>query len=144
MDHDEYNRIKKVAKRKVAQAKAEKYKAMYDRLETKEGEKEVYRLAKERARKRNDIERVKCVKNESGDVLVDDEEIRKRWGRYFSELMNERNAEVVTDTGCAVGGEEKLEVQEVMYEEVEKALKKMKNGKAVGADKIPIEVWKVF
>ena len=61
VDFEEYKRAKDLAKRKVAQAKAENFKALYDRLKTKEGEKEVYRLAKCRARKSRDVDRVKCV-----------------------------------------------------------------------------------
>ena len=143
-DWDEYNKAKKDAKRKVAQAKSEKYKSMYDRLETKEGEKEVYRLAKDRASKRRDIEKVKCMKNESGEVLVEDEDIRKRWGKYFSEVMNEGSEEEDRIIGDREDVPKDEDIQEIRYEEVENALKKMKDGKAVGADEIPIEVWKVL
>ena len=115
---------------------------MYDRLETREGAKDVYRLAKDRARRKRDIERVKCVKDEGGRVLVEDENIRDRWGRYFSELMNEGSC-----------GEEVIEVEElahvgeaegIAWVEVDKALRRTKSGKAVGPDGIPIEVWKLL
>ena len=143
-DLDDYNNAKKAAKRKVAQAKSVKYKDMYDRLETREGEKEVYRLAKARARKRQDIERVKCVKSDRGEVLVEDGEITKRWGQYFSEIMNGDSVEVDLDNGGLSGEDGSEQVQEILCVEVEKALRKMKMGKAVGADEIPIEIWRML
>ena len=36
----------------------------------------------------------------------------------------------------------KLEVEKIIKEEVRENMKRMKNGKAVGPDDIPVEVWK--
>jgi len=38
---------------------------------------------------------VRCIKNENGKVLFEDVEIKERWQRYFSKLLN---GEVVEDS----------------------------------------------
>ena len=67
-----------------------------------------------------------------------DDDIRERWGQYFSWMMNEENPRVET--------EEKEPNQgltaPINEAETERVLKGMKSGKAVGSDEIPAEVWK--
>jgi len=72
-------------------------------------------------------------------VLVGNAEILKRWQEYFTELMNEENPRDSRETIQEVVEEETGEITET---EVERSLKKMKNGKAVGPDNLPAEVWK--
>jgi hypothetical protein len=43
----------------------ERYDGLYQRLGTKEGEKDIYRMAKSRERKTRDIIQVKCIKDET-------------------------------------------------------------------------------
>ena len=72
-------------------------------------------------------------------VMVNSEAVLKRWKEYFEKLMNKENnrdpraeeAEVVSK-----------EVNCVSREEVKNALRRMKKGKAVGPDELPVEVWK--
>lgn len=143
-DCEKYEKAKKIAKRVVAKAKSDSFKAMYNRLETREGERDIYKLAKERAVKKRDIVRVKCIKGENGEVIVDDTEIRKRWGKYFNTVMNDGVSETVSERGDSLVFEVEEQVQEITCDEVEKVLKKMKRGKAVGPDDIPVEVWKLM
>ena len=84
-----YKEAKKASKRAVAIAKGKKYDHMYERLGTKEGEKEIYKLAASRSRKQKDVADVKCVRDENGEVLAKDNEVQDRWRRYFADLMNE-------------------------------------------------------
>ena len=56
---------------------------------TREGEKEVYKIAKSRAQSQRDVGNAKCVKDEKREVLVRDDEIQSRWRRYFEGLLNE-------------------------------------------------------
>ena len=97
-------------------------------------------MARQRERLKRDVEVVKC--NEGGRVLVEDEEVRKRWESYFCKLMNEGVEEGADDDRVAMMGLEG-EVGQVTVGEVVKVLKKMKNGKAVGPNGIPVEVWKL-
>ena len=71
--------------------------------------------------------------------MVNSEAVLKRSKKYFEKLMNEENnrdprteeAEVVNkEINCA------------SREEVKNALRRMKKGKAVGQDELPVEVWK--
>ena len=66
-----------------------------------------------------------------------DEDIRERWGQYFS-LMNEENPRVETEEREPNQGL----TAPINEAETERALKGMQSGKAVGSDDIPAEVWK--
>ena len=67
-----------------------------------------------------------------------DEDIRERWGQYFSWLMNEENPREETEEREPNQGL----TAPINEAEAERALKGMKSGKAVGSDEIPAEVWK--
>ena len=67
------------------------YDDLYARLETKEGEKKLYRLAGQRDRVEKDVQHVKVIKDENGNVMVNSEAVLKRWKEYFEKLMNEEN-----------------------------------------------------
>ena len=79
------------AKRAVAQAKARAREDMYDKLETREGEKSIFALAREREKSTKNFTHIKQVKNKEGRVPVDDSEIKDRWKEYFKTLLNEEN-----------------------------------------------------
>ena len=64
---------------------------LYARLETKESEKELYRLARQRDRAGKDVQHVRVIKDENGNVMVNSEAVLKRWKEYFEKLMNEEN-----------------------------------------------------
>ena len=110
---------------------------LYARLETKEGEKELYRLARQRDRAGKDVQHVRVINDENGNVMVNSEAVLKRWKEYFEKLMNEENnREPRTEEPEVV----KEEVNCVSREEVKNALRRMKKGKAVGPDELPVEV----
>ena len=95
-------------------AKGRAYEELYARLETKEGEKKLYRLARQRDRARKDVQHVRVIKDENGNVMVNSEAVLKRWKEYFEKLMNEENdrelrteeAEVVNEEVNCVSREE--------------------------------------
>jgi hypothetical protein len=53
---------KKTVKQAVSEARGQMY-GLYQRLGTKEREKDIYRMAKSRERKARDIIQVKCIKD---------------------------------------------------------------------------------
>ena len=120
-------------------AKGRVYDDLYARLETKEGEKELYRLARQRDRAGKDVQHVRVIKDENGNVMVNSEAMLKRWKEYFEKLMNEENNREPRTEEAEVVNEE---VNCVSREEVKNALRRMKKGKAVGPDELPVEVWK--
>uniref|UniRef100_A0AAQ6IRJ4 Reverse transcriptase domain-containing protein n=1 Tax=Anabas testudineus TaxID=64144 RepID=A0AAQ6IRJ4_ANATE len=149
----EYKEAQRRVKREVAKAKQKAYNELYDRLDTKEGEKDLYRLARQRDRDGKDVQQVRVIKDRDGKVLTTQESVQKRWKEYFEELMNEENdrerreedVDVVEQEIEVIGKDEVRKALKRMKsgkDEVRKALKRMKSGKAVGPDDIPVEVWK--
>ncbi|CAL5326839.1 unnamed protein product [Camellia sinensis] len=139
-----YRLANKEVKKVVREIKLKVYDDLYTRLDSKEGEKRVYKLAKIRERKTRDFNQVKCIKSEDSKVLVKDDEIKERWKNYFEKLLNEEH-------GSTTIGEEIISntinqdyrfYRRIRNFEVEIALKKMKSNKALGPDDIPIEAWK--
>lgn len=55
----------------------------------KEGECDIYRMAKRRQSKPNDIGLVKCIKDKHNNILVHDENTNDRWSEHFYKLFNE-------------------------------------------------------
>ena len=120
-------------------AEGRAYDNLYTRLETKEGEKELYRLARQRDRAGKNVQHVRVIEDKNGNVLVNSEAVLKRWKEYFEKLMNEENnRDPRTEEAEAVNEE----VNCVSREEVKNALRRMKKGNAVGPDELPVEVWK--
>ena len=124
-------------KRRVRQKKAvvmvegHAYDNLYEKLKTK-GEKKLYRY-----RVGKDVQHVRVIKDKNGNVMVNLEAVLKRWKEYFEKLMNKENnrdprtEEMVNE-----------EVNCISREEVKNALRRMKKGKAVGPDELPVEFWK--
>ena len=61
---------KKEAKKAVAKAQQQEKKKFGERLDTKEGQRSVFRIAKQMAGERKDIVDMKCLKNEKGEILI--------------------------------------------------------------------------
>ncbi|KAD1514663.1 hypothetical protein E3N88_42703 [Mikania micrantha] len=137
-----YKEAKREAKKTVAEAKDKAYREMYKRLETKEGEHAMFKIAKARERKRQDIGVVRFIKGEDGRVLVKEQDIKERWQAYFNELFNNRgNMEGSEDPTNRETKRNNCYCRRITKEEVQRALTKMGKAKAVGPDNIPIEVW---
>ncbi|KAK3560236.1 hypothetical protein QTP86_002180 [Hemibagrus guttatus] len=138
-NRQEYKELQRRVKREVSKAKQKAYDELYTRLDTREGEKDLYRLARQRDRDGKDVQQVRVIKDRDGRVLTSEECVQRRWKEYFEELMNEEN-----EREKRVEGVNSVEqkVDKIRKDEVRKALKRMKSGKAVGPDDIPVEVWK--
>ncbi|KAK3525786.1 hypothetical protein QTP70_007548 [Hemibagrus guttatus] len=138
-NRQEYKELQRKVNREVSKAKQKAYDELYTRLDTREGEKDFYRLARQRDRDGKDVQQVRVIKDKDGRVLTSEESVQRRWKEYFEELMNEEN-----EREKRVEGVNSVEqkVDKIRKDEVRKALKRMKSGKAVGPDDIPVEVWK--
>jgi hypothetical protein len=73
-----YKVAKKIAKQAVSEARGRMYDGLYQRLSTKEGEKDIYRMTKSRERKMRDIIQIKCIKDETERLLTKNEDIKNR------------------------------------------------------------------
>ncbi len=87
----------------------------------------MFKIAKQMKEERKDVIGARYVKDEHGNIKVEEADIMERWKRYFCELLNEENQYELEDhlkfEGPKMG---------VTVEEVEEALRKMKRGKAPG------------
>ena len=140
--YEKYKVAKKIAKRIISDSKARVHNDVYEKLKTREGEKELYKIAKLRDRKGKDLNGVRCIKSDSGTVLVKNEEIKNRWRDYFDKLFN---AEAASEAGDNIIPMEEINrdyKRMICLYEVREALRKLKRNKAAGPNGIPIEIWK--
>ncbi|KAK3518215.1 hypothetical protein QTP70_033908 [Hemibagrus guttatus] len=137
-NRQEYKELQRRVKREVSKAKQKAYDELYTRLDTREGEKDLYRLARERDRDGKDVQQVRVIKDRDGSVLTSEESVQRRWKEYFEKLIEENEREKRVEGVNSV----EQKVDKIRKDEVRKALKRMKSGKAVGPDDIPVEVWK--
>ncbi|AQK94588.1 Nuclear pore complex protein NUP205 [Zea mays] len=137
---EKYRIAKKSAKRAVSRARGQAYDDLYQRLNTKQGEKDIYRMAKIRERKTRDVNQVKCIKDEANQLLVKNEEMKNRWKEYFNKLFNGGNESSTIELDEPFDDNNRGFVRRIQEYEVKEALKRMKVGKAMGPDGIPIEL----
>ena len=69
----------------VVKAKQMEYD-LYSRLDSKEGETDLYRLVRQRDRDGKDVQQTRVIKDRDGNLLTDG-----RWKEYFEELIDEEN-----------------------------------------------------
>ena len=81
---------------------------------------------------------MKCLKNESGEVLVEADAVKERWREYMERLLNIEN-----DWDGVLEGDKVEGLCELINEkEVEEAIKVMKAGKAGGPSEVVGEMLK--
>jgi hypothetical protein len=97
-------------------------------------------MAKSRERKTRDIIQVKCIKDVIERLLAKDEDIKNRWREYFDKLFNEDSRSSSIELDISSDDLNKQFVHKIQESEVKDALKRMKGGKAMGPNGIPIEV----
>ncbi|KAK6756136.1 hypothetical protein RB195_014491 [Necator americanus] len=139
-DRDAYLAAKREAKKAVSKAKSDRYKAVYDMLDTREGERAVDHLVRARHRSTLDMEHTKIVKGADGAVLRRSGQILERWREYYNHLCNEEFCHPPIPTVPSVEGP----VLPITAVEVSAALAKMKSNKATGPDDIPADIWKLL
>ncbi|GKC74470.1 cleavage/polyadenylation specificity factor, 25kDa subunit, partial [Tanacetum coccineum] len=78
--HERYKEAKTLAKKVVAQAKEKEYEELYKKLDSKEGANDIFKISKARERRRRDLGDICFIKDEEGQTITDEEDIKKRWG----------------------------------------------------------------
>ncbi|KAK3541695.1 hypothetical protein QTP86_001109 [Hemibagrus guttatus] len=78
-NRQEYKELQRRVKREVSKAKQKAYDELYTRLDTREGEKDLYRLARQRDRDGKDVQQVRVIKDRDGRVLTSEESVQRRW-----------------------------------------------------------------
>jgi hypothetical protein len=138
---ERYKVAKKTTKQAVSEARGQIYDRLYQRLGTNEGEKHIYRMAKSRERKARNIIQVKCIKDTTKRLLTKDEDIKNRWRKYFNKLFNEDSEISSIELDISSYDLNRQFMCRIQESEVKYALKKMKGGKTMSPNGIPIEVW---
>ena len=115
-----------IAASSVAKGKA--YDDLYQRLGTKEWEKDIYRMARIRERKTRDINQIKCIKDGTDRLLVKDDEIKGRWREYFDKLFNGENEGTTFELDDSFDDINRRFVRRFQEAEIGDALKRMKGG----------------
>ena len=126
--HCAYKEANKAAKRVVAMAKEEAFEELYTKLNTKDGAKIIYKLAKSRDIRSRDISDIAYVKDEYGSILTETGKIKERWKQHFDQLFNAENPREQLDELPTTEGP----VECFSSDEVKKQMAKMGKGKAAG------------
>ena len=100
-----------------------------EQLEKQYKSREMHSKVKELTSKNTKKKASGCIKDKNGNILFDQEEIAARWVEYITELYEDHREEMpqFEVTGGA----------SIMKEEIQKALKSMKGGKATVTDDLP-------
>ena len=123
--------MRREAKKEVAKAKNNTYDELYEELDYKDGERTLYRLARQRHQAGKDVQQVRMMKHKDGKVTTDEESVLIIWKEYYKGLMNEENEREGREND---GERVNLEVEKISKEELRESTKRMNNGKAVGPD----------
>jgi hypothetical protein len=125
-----YQVAKCEAKRAVYKAQEEERKKFGEMLDEEDGKGNIFRVAKQIVRSNKDVVGSGCVKDGNGKIVVDDQKILEVWKAHYDKISNEEfmwNKESIGGVGAVNGPCEKLS-----YDEVNKAIQKMKGHKASG------------
>ena len=88
----------------------------------------MFRIAKAMERAIKELGSVAIVQDRDGNIVTEDEQIKKRWGENLDQLLNEENPRGILEL-CDEAESPEMEIERA---EVEKTLKRMKAGKAWG------------
>ena len=110
---------------------------LYDELETPEGERKIFTIAKARYKATKHFNHIKHIKKEHGVVLRDLYIIIGRWKGHSDKLLNECNP--MSFVGQRVPREGLP--QGISRNEVKVAISRMKKGNTTIMGGIPEEVW---
>ena len=79
----EYKEMRREAKKEVAKANNKAYDELCEVWDTKEGEKTLYGLARQRHQARKDVQQVRMMQDKDGKVMTDDESVLSIWKTYY-------------------------------------------------------------
>jgi hypothetical protein len=126
-DKRDYKEKSKLTKREVSRSKRMAWERWSSDLSNREQQNEMFKIAKQMKKERKDVLGAKYVKDDRGEIKVQEKEILERWATYFGELLNEENQHNIEETEGIEGP-----IEDITKEEVERALGEMKMGKAPG------------
>ena len=75
--------------RSVALAQEKTRQELLNELESTAGKMNVYMVAKQMAKSRQDVVGENCVKDANGKVMVENDQVKEEWRKYMEKLLNE-------------------------------------------------------
>ncbi|XP_046976348.1 uncharacterized protein LOC124542444 [Vanessa cardui] len=125
-DRETYKTEKKNTKKVIAVEQANSQKNLYKTLCSKEGQKHIHKLARQRCRSTKDPATCKSIKSSNGDLLYKDRDIITAWFQYYKQLLNPNpTATKLPDMNKNLGL-----IPPIHPNEVKMALQKMSNKKS--------------
>nr|GEV26674.1 hypothetical protein [Tanacetum cinerariifolium] len=88
---ERYKLAKREAKKVIAHAKEKAYESLYKKLDSKEGENEIFKITKARQRRRWDLGDICFIKDKAGRTVMDEEEIKQRGENTFPLFSTQEN-----------------------------------------------------
>jgi hypothetical protein len=131
---------RKLASKAVFEAKEAEMKRFGEKLDEEDRKGNVFRVAKQMARKNRAVVGAGCVKDSNGILVAEQEKLLEVWRKYFQSLLNEEfdwNKDGLEASDPVEGPAEEFSASEVRA-----AIAKMKSGKAVGPSGIAAEMLK--
>ncbi|KAJ2941451.1 hypothetical protein O0L34_g3669 [Tuta absoluta] len=136
----EYKSVKDVVKKTVDRMK-DKNKDEFDRRlsENFRSNLKVFWKSIRTARNKNTSSELSRIRSQDGSVIKGEECVLKRWKEYFESLFEKEDLaqEITTAEVDEIENESEIEMDEIV-----KALKSMKSGKAAGYDRVSVEMLK--
>lgn len=136
-DKEEYNIAKRIAKRAVYKAKKNAEAKKFADL--KPGLADIFKIAKQMRKDNQDVLGDKCVRNDTGNLATSDVAKCVAWKEHYSRLLN---VEFPWDSNSLVAEPIAGVPLYISTELVNKAVAKMKPGKAAGPSGITSEMLK--
>ncbi|XP_068082743.1 LINE-1 retrotransposable element ORF2 protein [Anabrus simplex] len=141
-----YKEQRRKVKDLVKTAKRQSWEEFGQRMEKnyKENQKLFYRALKNMRKEKQCP--LKFIKDKEGKILTEEKEIMERWKEYFNDLLNgngNEDSSWSSEEREETGGEgEQEEGEDLRINEMQLAIKQLKNGKAQGHDGIAPEMIK--
>ena len=150
---DEYKRIRQEEKKIFKKKKKDHMEKHLQTIEETNKANESKKFYKQVNGARKGYQRgVNECRNKKGEIITSEEEVMERWKEYFEELYRaehtilndeDKEEEEEQETEERKAGNEEIEDRAPTNEELQKAIKKLKNNRAPGNDGINPELMKI-
>lgn len=151
--YEKYKIARKTAKEKIKIAKAKEWEEFGTKMEkdSRTNQKLFYRVLKNMKNKGKKLG-LRQIMDKEGKMITEDNKIMDRWKQYYQDILE---GEEINEEETEIGGENAAnsvegngntqneeERDSIQLEEVKKAIRKLKNGKAAGVDGLKAELLK--